>query len=229
MAFVLEQVVPWGRNLEEYRSMFSLSKADLDKKIISFGDGPASFNAEMHSLGNRIVSIDPIYQFSEIQLKTQFVKSREIVLEQTRNNTENFIWKNIRSIEELEHIRSGAMDRFLEDYPLGKQQGRYIHHELPEQLNIQDSTFDIGLSSHFLVLYDQLGLDFHIKSIQEMLRICKEIRIFPLLNLDAKKSTVLDAILDFFSEEYDTRIQPVDYEFQKGGNEMLTIRRKQQQ
>ncbi len=44
MAFQLNSVVPWGRNLAEYRLMFELSDEDMKKKIAGFGDGPASFN-----------------------------------------------------------------------------------------------------------------------------------------------------------------------------------------
>lgn len=42
MAFLLKEVVPWGRTLNEYMKMFDLSKNDIvTKSIISFGDGPA--------------------------------------------------------------------------------------------------------------------------------------------------------------------------------------------
>ena len=45
MAFTLENVVPWGRNLEEYTRMFELSDPDLDGRILGCAVGPASFNA----------------------------------------------------------------------------------------------------------------------------------------------------------------------------------------
>jgi len=44
MAFLLDNVVPWGRTRDEYLKMFSLSENNLSKKIASFGDGPASFS-----------------------------------------------------------------------------------------------------------------------------------------------------------------------------------------
>ena len=44
MAFQLDSVVPWGRNLEEYKLMFGLDDSDISKKIAGFGDGPACFN-----------------------------------------------------------------------------------------------------------------------------------------------------------------------------------------
>ena len=63
MAFELDSVVPWGRNLDEYRQMFLLSDSDMRKRIAGFGDGPACFNAEATRLGMNVTSYDPIYQF----------------------------------------------------------------------------------------------------------------------------------------------------------------------
>ena len=67
--FRLKDVVPWGRNMEEYRSMFLLSEEDMKKKIAGFGDGPASFNFEAHCLGYDVTSYDPIYQFNKKELE----------------------------------------------------------------------------------------------------------------------------------------------------------------
>jgi hypothetical protein len=61
MAMQLDQVVPFGRALDEYRAMFPLSPEDLAKTIIGVADGPASFNAEMHAQGRHVVSADPLY------------------------------------------------------------------------------------------------------------------------------------------------------------------------
>jgi len=224
MAFELQQVVPWGRNLDEYTSMFNLSDLNVTTKIASFGDGPASFNAEMSMLNMNVVSFDPIYQFSKESLNKRFTETKEIVLEQTRANLSNFIWTNIHDIDHLAQIRIEAMTNFLDDFEIGKKQGRYISHELPAATNYSDLSFDLGLSSHFLFLYSQLGLEFHIRSITEMLRLCKEVRIFPLLNLNARKSEVLDGVIAHFSNGFLIDIVPVLYEFQKNGNEMLRIR-----
>ena len=63
MSVMLDQVVPWGRSFEEYRRMFMLSDEELNLRILGVGDGPASFNSEMKTLGHTVVSIDPIYSF----------------------------------------------------------------------------------------------------------------------------------------------------------------------
>jgi hypothetical protein len=82
MAFELKNVVPWGRSLEEYIKIFKLTDSDLNSKIISFGDGPASFNSEMTKLDKRVVSLDPIYQFTKAELKQRIDETKETVIEQ---------------------------------------------------------------------------------------------------------------------------------------------------
>ncbi|BCZ46538.1 SAM-dependent methyltransferase [Clostridium gelidum] len=223
MAFELSKVVPWGRTLEEYKTMFTLSTEDLKKSIASFGDGPASFNAEMTKLKNNVISFDPIYQFTKQQLINRIEETKDIVMKQTKENKDNFIWTNIKDLDELEKIRMGAMSNFIKDFEEGKEEKRYIPHELPNKTNFSDNHFDIGLSSHFLLLYPKLGLDFHIKSIDEMLRICKEVRIFPIIDLDAKESSVLQPIIDYYNKNYDVKIEKTDYEFQKDGDKVLVI------
>lgn len=226
MAFELTNIVPWGRNFEEYTKMFSLANDDLDKRIISFGDGPASFNAEMTQLNKTVVSIDPIYQFSKEELKQRITETKEAVIEQTRLNYSNFTWKNIRDIDHLEETRMNAMAKFIDDFEQGKKERRYVPHELPEPAPFNTLEFGLGLSSHFLLLYSQLGVQFHIDTIKEMLRICSEIRVFPILNLNAGKSEVLPYILEYFNTKYLISIIDVDYEFQKNGNKMLVIKHK---
>nr|WP_321356316.1 hypothetical protein [uncultured Draconibacterium sp.] len=226
MAYQLKNVVPWGRNLDEYISMFNLTSLDRTEKIISFGDGPASFNSEMTKRNGKVISIDPLYQFSSQEIKQRIDEIKGIVIEQTKNNTGNFVWRMIKNVKELEQIRLSAMAKFLQDFENGKKEKRYINHELPNKTEFDDLAFDLGLSSHFLLLYSQLGLDFHIASIAEMLRISKEIRIFPILNLDAKKSELLADIIEYFGSDFVVNIQKVNYEFQKNGNEMLKIKRR---
>jgi hypothetical protein len=225
MAFELNSVVPWGRTLGEYKKIFMLTKDDLDKKIISFGDGPASFNAEMNELGKKVTSIDPVYQFTAEQLSKRIDETSLEVITQTRKNADNFIWNTIKSIDELEQIRMQAMRHFLSDFEKGLAAKRYIPHSLPEPVPFGDDEFELGLSSHFLLLYSALGLQFHRDAIVEMMRICTEVRIFPIINLDAKTPEFLKQLLEILSENYRTEIKKVDYEFQKGGNEMLVIKR----
>ena len=184
MAFKLDSVVPWGRNLEEYKLMFGLDDSDMTKKIAEFGDGPACFNFEMKGVGGHVVSFDPIYQFTREEIEERIEEVRITVMQQMKENMDNYVWTQIKDLDELEYIRMSSMRKFLLDYEQGKKEGRYVFHELPARLPYEPESFDIGLSSHFLLMYTSLWYDFHIQSITEMLRVCKEVRIFPIVDLE---------------------------------------------
>ncbi len=223
MAFQLSSVVPWGRTLEEYRDMFLLSDEDMTRKIAGFGDGPASFNCQATKAGCHITSFDLIYQFPREQLQARIQEVKGIVMKQMSENMDNYVWEKIPSLEKLEEIRMSAMHLFLSDYEKGKQENRYIYHELPHRLPYPDHTFDIGLSSHFLLMYTTLGYEFHISAITEMLRVCKQVRIFPLCDLDSNNSEMIDAVIAHLKKAYRVVIKPTGYEFQKGVNRVLMI------
>jgi hypothetical protein len=222
----LEEVVPWGRTLEEYKSMFSLSETDRNAKIFGCGDGPASFNAEMFELGHTVVSIDPIYQFSAAQIEQRVRATYEPVISQVKQNSSHYIWKNFQDADELGKARLDAMEKFLLDYEPGKASGRYLYQSLLS-LKLLDNEFELCVCSHLLFLYsEQLSFDFHIASIHQLLRIAPEVRIFPLLKLDGEPSPYLELVLeDLLNSGFKAQVQLVDYEFQKGGNQMLRISR----
>lgn len=225
MGFSLEKVVPWGRSFEEYAAMFSLAEDDLQKRILGCADGPASFNAELTKRSGKVVSIDPLYQFPARDIRKRIDATYDEVLEQTRKNKDEFVWRNIRNVEELGKTRMKAMELFLEDYPKGLKEKRYLSGELPS-LPFRDNEFDIALCSHFLFLYsEQLSFEFHIQSMKELCRVASDIRIFPLLELGAIKSRHIAAAVKRLEKNgFKCEIKKVSYEFQKGGNEMLRIK-----
>ena len=186
MVFSLDKVVPWGRSYIEYVAMFSLSKDDLTKKLLGCSDGPASFNCSLTKAGGKIVSVDPLYKFTKSRIKQRIEETFSVVIAQTKQNLHEFKWENIRSVEELAEIPNRAMNEFLMDYEPGLKQGRYVAAGLPS-LPFRDKAFDLALCSHFLFLYgEQFSFDFHLQAIEELCRIAKEVRIFPLLELDSK-------------------------------------------
>ena len=222
----LKNVVPWGRNLEEYKKMFLLSNEDLKtKNILGCGDGPSSFNQEVTKLNGNITSIDPIYQFTKDEIQKRIDETSSVISKQIKQNQNDFVWNSIKNIDELIDIRLTAMSNFIKDYENGKKEKRYIHQELPK-LSFENNSFDIVLSSHFLFLYSEhFNLQFHIDSILEMCRVFKQsVKIFPLLNLKNKKSQYLEQILDILkSKGFETKIIKTNYEFQEGANELLEI------
>ncbi len=222
----LKDIVPWGRNLQEYVDMFNLTKYDLELNILGCGDGPASFNVELNSRGGSVISIDPIYSFSKEQIEKRVLEVKEDVLEQIVKNRDSFVWKNFNNPSHLMQVRLSAMEYFLKDYELGKKEGRYINAKLPK-LPFKRDSFDLALSSHFLFLYSEhLDLEFHLKSILEMLRVTKEIRIFPIVTLKNDKSPHLQGVIEALENRgFKSKIVTTNYEFQKGGFKMLQVKR----
>jgi len=227
MAFQYSEAVPWGRSFDEYRRMFALSEEDLALRIIGCGDGPASFNCEMFRQGRRVISCDPLYQLSRFQIQERIKVTYENIMRQTRQNRDRFVWTLIKSPEDLGKARLTAMDQFLTDYDEGKSAGRYVIGELPA-LPFEAESFDLALSSHFLFLYsDNFSLEFHRKAIGEMCRVATEARIFPLLNYNAQPSPYVEPLLKELAQAgYISSVEKVPYEFQRGGNQMLRVRRQ---
>ena len=221
----LKNIVPWGRNMQEYMQIFNLGKDDIvSKKFLGCGDGPSSFNTEVDCEGGSVVSIDPLYRYSKSEIIVRIDEVKEEILKQVEDNRNSFVWKEIENIEALENVRVNAMLEFLMDYSEGKEEGRYIDASLPN-LPFEDSIFDIALSSHLLFLYSKhLDLKFHIDSIAEMLRVAKEVRIFPIVTLENSRSPHVSEVIKYFkSLGFSASIVKSGYEFQKGANEMLVI------
>ncbi len=226
MAMQLDQVVPFGRNFDEYVKMFNLTDSDLRKSILSVADGPASFNAEGTRLGYRIKSIDPLYIFTSDQIRSRFYEVVDNIIEQVERTPNDWVWTYHNSPNGLRKNREKATKIFCEDYERGKDESRYEVGELPK-LKYQDCEYELGLNSHFLFLYsDHFDENFHFNSICEMLRICQEVRIFPLLTLMLQRSPHLKVIVEKLERKgYKCEIHRVSYELQRGGNEMLKITR----
>jgi len=225
--FSLDKVVPWGRSFDEYRRMFLLSEQDLQSTILGCGDGPASFNAEASARGCKVISCDPLYRFNTQQIQARIDATYVQIMDETRKNLDEFIWTEIPSVDALGNLRMRAMQSFLSDYDLGKTQGRYVDAELPT-LPFATVSFDLAVCSHFLFLYSmQLTREFHLASLDELCRVAREVRIFPLLALDGTPSPYFGVALAHLGRHgFDVLIEDVDYQFRRGFNQMMRISRK---
>ena len=221
--FTLADVVPWGRSFDEYRRMFALTEGERSLRILGCADGPASFNAAATRHGMRVTSCDPLYRWSAADVRDRIAATRDGVLEQARRNADRFVWDAIRSVDELAKVRMAAMDEFLDDF--GCRPGeRYVAAALPS-LPFRDASFDLAICSHFLFLYTaHFDGAFHQAAIDEMCRVAREVRVFPLLSLDGSPSPYVAPILSALEGAgLEASIERVPYEFQRGANHMLRI------
>lgn len=220
----LTEVVPWGRTMGEYQQMFGLTDADLSQRILGVGDGPASFNVEMTVAGHSVVSVDPIYCFSADAIEQRVRNTYQTVVEQTRANADRYNWTTFQDADDLGRKRMSTMNQFLGDYETGRAQKRYVAASLPT-LPFADRLFDLALCSHLLFLYSEhFSKPFHLESVQEMLRVASEVRIFPLLTLAGQPSPdVANVLADCRANGVCADVIDVTYHFQKGANQMLRL------
>lgn len=227
MAFAdLHEVVPWGRPFAEYVRMFALTPADLNRRIVDCGGGPASFAAEAAARGTRVVACDPLYHFSAEEIAHRIDAVVPTMVAGMEAARDRFNWTEAGSPKRHAARRLSAMRRFLADFSTGRHAGRYVTTALPA-LGFRDDAFDLALSSHFLFLYsDQRSITFHLAAIEEMLRVATEARMFPLLDLAGGPSRHLDPVLaEVRRRGHAARIVTVPYEFQRGGDQLLVITR----
>ncbi len=224
MVMNLEKVVPFGRSLDEYIKMFNLTENDFKKSILSVADGPASFNAEGTKLGYKINSVDPLYIFSGEEIKRRFCAVVDDIIKQVENTPNDWVWSYHKSPQNLRKNREKVIALFCADYEIGKKDNRYNIGQLP-RLKYDKNQYELGLVSHFLFLYSaHFDQQFHINSIDEILRICREVRIFPLITLQNKISPYLQFIITYLENKgYKCKLEKVSYQLQRGGNQMLII------
>lgn len=123
--------------------------------------------------------------------------------------------------------RAGALKDFLDDY----NTQTYEYGALPN-LRFKDKEFDLTLSGHFLFTYDkQFDYEFHKASVFELCRVSKEVRIFPLVDMNNSKEGSGAQFSDYAYKLHDelntmgysANFVKVDFEFQRGANYMLQI------
>ncbi|MDF2903087.1 MAG: hypothetical protein K0S25_725 [Bacillus sp. (in: firmicutes)] len=222
----LERIVFIGRTFEEYLDMFFLSKGELQgKKILDCPAGACSFTAIANKSGLDITACDIAYYHSGEDLKNKGLQDIEHAMEHMQKAQNNYKWDYFKDIEGLRNHRLSALQDFAND--MRESSGRYIPVTLPS-LPFKNEEFDILLSAHFLFMYaDRLDYQFHIETVNELLRITKEeVRIFPLVDLEGKRYEHLDKLISYLDVKGCIVGEvEVPYEFQANANSMLKIKK----
>ncbi|MFT3869224.1 MAG: class I SAM-dependent methyltransferase [Nibricoccus sp.] len=218
----------FGRTLAEYAQFFSLDIDALDGlSVLDVAAGPSSFTAEACRRGADAVAVDPLYGCTLQALSAHVQIDYRRMIEQMRTKPELLRFRSFKSIDEAESSRRTAAERFLADYEQHFVHNRYIGAALP-QLPFLDGAFDLVLCAHFLFVYaKKFGFEFHLEACRELVRVSSdEVRIHPVVGLGGKTYAELDrlrSVLD--AEGIESEVVPVEYEFFKGTDSMLVLKR----
>jgi SAM-dependent methyltransferase len=221
----VDGIISWGRTLDEYRAFFALDDLSAYESIVDVGAGPASFTAEVNELGTPCTAVDPMYVADDVeQIRAKFEATRKDVLTSFEKSPERFLWGYYGTPERLQTIRRGALERCLVDRAEHASKQRYVPARLPA-LPFEDGAFDLALCSHMLFLYSHvLDVEFHLRAVEELLRIAREVRIYPLVALEGGPSPYLEAVVNKLREtDVALELVPVKFEHLPGATKMLRI------
>lgn len=211
-----------SRSLAEYRAMFALTAADLERSIMDCPGGASSFTAELSAAGGRVVAADPTYARPAREVAQLSRDDMKRANDYQRRNPDEYVWTFFDGHESYLASRSRSVELFLADHTAHPQ--RYVAAALPA-LPFRDRAFDLALCSHLLFSYaDRLDRAFHLAAIRELARVAAEVRVFPLVPMGQADSPELAAIVaGLTGAGCRATVHTVDYELQRGGNQMLRV------
>ena len=206
--------------------MFALDEAALTGRVVlDCSAGASSFVAHARGRCRLAVAADPAYTMPVGPLADTIATSHAQGSVIAIDNADRFTWEWYGSREARDRMRAKAAAEFLLD--VRTSPGPYLAAALP-RLPFRDGVFDLALCSHLLLTWgDELGLDWHLESLRELVRVAHEVRVFPtVLRNRGEPVPFWDQLMvRLFDEGIEARRQVVPYEFQLGGNTMLVVTR----
>jgi hypothetical protein len=221
----LDRVVFYGRTLHEYQIIFNFDHEEhRGLKALDCPGGSSSFTAEACRLGVDVVAVDPMFGKPAGDLLRVGEEDINHVMQGVSKSPELFNWSFYPTQEVLRSYRMTALRRFAHDYATPGSTQRYINGSLPN-LPFADDSFDIALSGHFLFTYsDRLDYDFHLKAMLELVRVSREVLIYPVVGRDGCKPGFFGDLLSSLGRDgVDSELIPSNFEFQKGGGQVLRL------
>jgi hypothetical protein len=212
-----------ARSYEEYQAMFALTDNDIAGAILDCPGGGSSFTARANADGATAIATDPVYATPRESLAEHVISETDRGSAHTAAGSDRYVWDFYGDLAGHARIRRESAALFARD--LLANPNRYVPASLPK-LPFADGQFDLVLSSHFFFTYaDRLDAEFHRNALRELYRVSRgEVRVFPLLEQGGRAvPALLDELRTGLGIPYS--IRRVDYEFQRGGNEMLVLAR----
>ena len=219
-------VPPWGRSAAEYEAFFALSDVPPSARILDCGSGPSSFVAEWSSKGRFVVAADPTYRYSAGDFLADFDSTANQMLAGMRKARDRFRWDYYRSPEDVVRRRREVLTAFIADLQAETRNGRYVSARLPD-LPFLSGSFDLVLCSHLLFLYSaEFDAETHLSFLRELLRVGREVRVYPLLDMDGKPSQHLEDTIQALRASAHVELVPLAFEFRSGDSKMLRLTRQ---
>lgn len=226
----LKHVVFVGRTLHDYYQMFNLADADLTgRQVLDCPGGAASFAREANERGIDVTACDIAYHFTPDELLGKGLTDLDTLNKLIQENPRAAaMQQEFPRFQTMVQDMTVTLHETVEDIQQHGYGTRYVPGSLPN-LPFPDQSFDLTLSGNLLFVYsEQLGYEFHLDALRELMRVTREeIRLFPLISLtDQQPSPYLQAVLDMVERAGWTHEQiPSTYDLMQPGSNLLKLRR----
>ena len=220
----MRRLVLWGHHLDEYRDMFQLSESDLSARFLEYGSGVSAVNSELTKRASECISCDPWFDLDKKVLTAQVNANFEARLHQFKTEHQVFDLSRYGNLDALIAYRRAGIDAFLADYDQGHKEGRYLMAD-DMTLPFGHFSFDFALTAHHLFSdLEYQTVDYHLQIIEELARVAKDVRIFPLVDANGVPSPLLGPVLlGLQNANYGVEVRDVSYHLQPRGNAMLRV------
>ncbi len=215
-----------SRSFAEYEAFFALTAADARRAVLDCSAGASGFAAVANARGGRVTAVDPAYSLGREALAAAARASLTTGGAVVDDHEDRFTWRWYGSRERRDELRRGALAAFLDD--LRERPTTYVAGSLPD-LPFAGGAFDLALCSHLLFTWsDVFDEAWHEAALVEMLRVAREVRVFPLVVQGTGDPVpFLPSVLDRLrASGCRAEVVDVPYEFQRGGRRMLRVVRE---
>jgi hypothetical protein len=224
-----------SRHVTEYRAFLGLTDADLAaRRVLDCSAGASGFAAAVNAAGGSVTAVDPAYgDLTTLRADVAASPAGADALIDTHSDA--FTWDWYGSPAARQALRDEAREAFLAD--LATSPGTYVPGALPD-LPLPDDAFHLAVTSHLLFTWADVVVDtpggrvaldeaWHHAALLELLRVAAEVRVFPLVRQgDGADVPFLPRLLDTLrAEGHSAELRRVAYEFQRGADQMLVLRR----
>lgn len=218
-------IIVSSRPYDEYLAMFGLAEREvLAGPVLDCPGGSGSFAATVRARGGEAVSADPAYALPPDEIVERTRAGLEHGIRYLERNRDSYVWTFFASLDDLRRRRAAALEEFAQDF--GGPDDRYAVAALP-RLPFADGAFRLVLSAYLLFAYpDHLDEAGHEAGLRELARVAREeVRVFPLIDTAYVRYPTLDELRRRLAADgLESEVRRVDYEFQRGGNEVLILR-----
>lgn len=144
-----------ARGLYDYQRMFNLDDSALvSETFLDCAAGASSFGAQVRLRGGHVISVDPAYSGSGIDMEARVRRNLDNSRDWFASHNKAINWDYLGTPEAYIRATDAILDLFKQDFT--EHRTSYIADSLPKLSSFEDNSIGTCLCSNFLFAYSEL-------------------------------------------------------------------------